>query len=175
MGIRQKQARVSEEVYHSITDNFELGSADIQEIIKMASATERQRVRLCTHKSKDSALHQMFIAHSSAVYVRPHKHVGKTESMLVLHGIADYIEFSSAGEVVKITRMGGMREDGVFYKTVESDLYHSMRIISDWLVFLEVTTGPFLPHHTVYADWSPNGSNANESINYIQNLSAKEI
>ncbi len=165
-----EQKRDSEEVYHSKMNVFGLCYADIDNLIELAKQTDRLRVRFCTHKSAKELLHQMFIVHSSDVYVRPHKHIGKTESMLVIEGDVDYITFDELGNVEDSIPMGNPGSGKVFYHTIGPGTYHALRIQSDWVVFVEITNGPFYEKDTKFGAWSPDGNDLSTAHSYIKSL-----
>jgi len=160
----------SEEVYHAKLDIFGLSKADIGELMSLARTNERAKVRFCTHHSRSDEVHQMFIVHPADIYVRPHKHIGKSESMLVIEGIADYITFDEYGKVKDVVQMGDYVSGNTFYHTVGPEVFHTLRIRSDWFVFLEVTKGPFIESDTIFGEWSPDGTDLLVSNQYIQTL-----
>ena len=83
----------SDEVIYSVDNNIQLDSQSIDNLIKLASQNSRKRIRLCAHKNPDDQIHEMVIVHPHDAYVRPHLHVNRTESMLILMGEVDYILF----------------------------------------------------------------------------------
>ena len=74
----------SEEVYHTRQDVISLSEKEIDFLISIAKKTTRKRVRLCCHLSVNDAVHEMVIVHPRKAYVRPHRHLNKAESFLVL-------------------------------------------------------------------------------------------
>ena len=74
----------SAEVLYPEEDVVIVTAADLDELKQLALQNPRRRVRLCAHRSPQDHLHEMFIVHTSNCYVRPHKHLGKAESMTVL-------------------------------------------------------------------------------------------
>ncbi|NBO25152.1 MAG: cupin fold metalloprotein, WbuC family, partial [Chlamydiae bacterium] len=38
-----------------------------------------------------------------------------------------------------------------------------------WLVFLEITKGPFRRHQTVFAPWSPEANRISDGIDFLKN------
>ena len=54
--------------------------------------------------------------------------------------------------------MGDYQSDKCFYQSIQTNVYHSLIIKSEWLIFLEVTEGPFERIKTLYASWSPDES-----------------
>jgi cupin fold WbuC family metalloprotein len=84
---------ISEEVIVADEDIVRVSDADIERLKAAAAANPRKRIRICAHDAVDDPLHEMLIVHMSGAYVPPHKHVGKTESMHVVEGIADVVFF----------------------------------------------------------------------------------
>ncbi len=97
----------------------------------------------------------MFIVHKKGAYIRPHKHLKKSESFHLITGAADVIIFSRAGKITGVIPMGEYASGGNFYYRISQPYYHTLLIKSDFLVFHETTNGPFKKSGTVFADWSP--------------------
>ena len=70
---------INEEILYSTELAPRLSAENMEELEGMAGKTARKRVRICTHESPDSLLHEMFIVHAHDAYVRPHKHKGRDE------------------------------------------------------------------------------------------------
>ena len=149
------QNKESEEVYNSDQKCFSIYKTDVQNLIQLAKTTRRKRVRYCSHSSAKELVHEMFIVHPKGAYIRPHKHLKKTESMFVLDGEVDYVIFDDEGEVINVVPMGNFQSNKSFYQSTRTELFHSLIIHSDWLVFLEITQGPFEKDNVVFAEWSP--------------------
>jgi len=149
------QNKINPEVYHSKENFFSLSKEDINKLINLAKKTSRNRVRFCSHSSDQDLLHEMFIVHPKGAYVRPHKHIDKIESMLVIDGEVDYITFDNNGNIENVIKMGVVESKKPFYQTIRKDKFHSLIIKSEWLVFLEITNGPFDKKDTIFADWCP--------------------
>jgi hypothetical protein len=49
-------------------------------------------------------------------------------------------------------------------------VFHSILITSEWLVFHETTAGPFDPSQTSFPDWAPDGSDAVEVQSYVAKI-----
>lgn len=71
-----------------------------------AALNPRRRKRICAHPDSDAALHEMFIVHERGCYVRPHKHMGKCESLHVIEGEADAVFLNEDGSVRNVIRLG---------------------------------------------------------------------
>lgn len=166
------QNKINSEVYHSKEIFFSLSQADIDNLINLAKNNARGRVRYCSHSSDHDSLHEMFIVHPKGAYVRPHKHLSKIESMLVISGEVDYIMFDDNGKVEKIVNMGSYETKKPFYQTIRKDKFHTLLIKSEWLVFLEITNGPFSKKDTVFADWSPSEDDLMNVKKYMININS---
>jgi cupin fold WbuC family metalloprotein len=154
MFLSQKN-RKNIEVYISDQELLSINKADINELIDKAKFTPRNRVRFCSHFSTDEKVHEMFIVHPKGAYVRPHKHLNKPESMIIIEGEADYVVFDDDGKIKEVISMGDYRSNKPFYQSVRAGQFHSLVIHSEWLVFLEITSGPFDKSDTVFLPNSP--------------------
>ena len=144
----------SDEVLYAIDEIKWLSSQDINELIKLAKNNNNKRVRICAHQNISNNLHEMFIVHAKGAHIPVHKHVGRSESLFVLKGKADFIEFSDDGDVSMCVTLGELTSGYPFYRKISSNVFHTLVIKSEWFVFLEVTSGPFDRRSNVFADWS---------------------
>ena len=165
-----KQNRVSEEVYHSTLETFGLSIKEIRDLIDLADINQSKKIRFCAHQSREDQVHQMFIVHPVRTYVRPHKHHAKSESILILEGDVDYVTFDSQGSLEEVTPMGNYTSGKTFYHAIAPDIFHTLLISSKWLVFLEITKGPFVEEDTVYAQWSPDSTDKRRVDGYLERL-----
>ena len=162
--------RKNSEVYISNQGLFSLNKKDINELINKAKLTPRNRVRFCSHNSTDEMVHEMFIVHPKGAYVRPHKHLNKPESMMIIEGEADYVVFDGEGNIKEKISMGSYQSGKPFYQSTRVDAFHSLVIHSEWLVFLEVTQGPFNIEDTVFAKWSPMESAGEKNKKFMRKV-----
>ncbi|EMO24538.1 hypothetical protein LEP1GSC168_3341 [Leptospira santarosai str. HAI134] len=163
-----QQTKVSEEVYHSTQNLLSLHKGGIRELIEIAKKTKRQRARICSHFNSNELLQEMFIVHPKGAYIRPHKHIDKPESMMILEGEVDFITFDENGNVEAKMSMGAYHTGKIFYDSMRSSIYHTLMIRSEWLVFLEITKGPFRKEDTIFAPWSPEDHDV-ESVREFMN------
>ena len=163
---------ISNEVFYADQSIVQVDQKDIQFLKDKALENKRQRSRLCTHHDTEDILHEMLIIHTPNTYVRPHKHVNKSESFHVLEGTANVIIFDADGHITKVVQMGDYLSGKTFYYRLSSCLYHTLIITSDIIVFHETTNGPFNRDDTVFASWSPS-DNKHEVAKYMENLVLK--
>jgi len=150
-----------------------VAAQDVHGLIELAAHTTRQRIRLCAHKSTEDRLHEMLIVHARGTYVRPHKHLHKSESFHVIEGEVDVIVFDDSGELMEVLQMGAYRSGLPFYYRIDEALFHTLLIKSEFLVFHETTNGPFNRADTVFAEWSPLENDSQRSADFMARLAER--
>ena len=145
----------NEEVLYADEDIIKVNQQNINWLKEMSQRNRRQRIRLCTHKSIDDCLHEMLIVHRKDTYVRPHKHLNKSESFHIIEGSVDVIIFNNIGEIIEVIKMGEVLSGYEFYYRISEACFHTLLIHSDFLVFHETTSGPFNREDTIFAPWTP--------------------
>jgi len=150
----------SAEVLYAGEGIVTVDAATVAALVRDGLRNARHRIRLCTHTDARDAVHEMIIVHDRSCYVRPHKHLGKSESFHVIEGEVDVVIFDDVGRVSDVIPMGPYGSDKPFFYRIAEPLYHTLLIRSDVLVFHETTSGPFRREQTVLAPWSPVDSTA---------------
>ena len=140
--------RESAEVYY-IENCDHIDDEVLGHLVELGSTSESGKVRFCLHKSVDSLVHQMIIYHRADCFVPIHRHVGKSESLLVLKGSVGLIKYDSAGSVVKTIRLNEAQLNLAVNRESE---FHTVVILTDFAVFLETTKGPFRKLETEFFD-----------------------
>lgn len=167
-----KYKKENDEVLYPDESLVSVRSSDLEILDQLALKNPRERVRLCAHRNKDDILHEMFIVHTSNCYVRPHKHIGKVESMSILQGEAQVVMFDDDGNIERVIEVGDVQSGKTFYYRMSDPIFHTLLIQSPSLVFHEVTQGPFQREQTIFADWAPVDESPDVS-DYLQNLTQK--
>jgi len=145
----------SSEVFYYNDNIVNISSDNIEELKQKMTSLNNDRIRLCTHKTKEDFLHEMLIIHTNKCYVRPHKHVNKIESITVLEGRAKIIVFNDDGSIFAEVNIGEHGSGRAFYHRMNVEKFHMFIVQSDFFVFHEVTQGPFDKKYTVFPDWAP--------------------
>ena len=151
---------VSEEVLVADEDVVQLGATNLEQLKTAAAANARRRIRICAHRDPSEPLHEMVIVHMRGAYVRPHKHLGKTESMHVVEGFADVVFFDDEGGVLDVIPIGTSDSGRTFYYRLAAPWYHTLVVTSEFFVFHEVTDGPFRREDKVFPPWAPEEDDA---------------
>jgi cupin fold WbuC family metalloprotein len=147
--------KIGDGVYVAHGEPVVAGPAEIAFLKDTVRQTVRGRVRICAHRSPAAPCQEMLILLLGTTYIRPHLHRGKAESLHVIEGAADAVFFDDAGEVARSVPLGDPGSGRSFYYRIESPLYHTLLLRSEYFLFHEATTGPFVREETLYAPWAP--------------------
>ncbi|OHX13579.1 WbuC family cupin fold metalloprotein [Chromobacterium sphagni] len=131
-----------------------LNNQDLAALSAQAACAPRLRAHHNIHSELDDVIQRLAIAMEPDTYVRPHRHPGSPELLIVLSGALDWIEFDAAGEtVVARYRLG---EGGVRVFEAPANTWHSVVSLEPGSVVFEVKRGPYQPiPATDLAEWSP--------------------
>lgn len=165
--------RISEEICYTTQSVTSINDATLVELKRLAAGTVRQRIRLCCHPDPQAPIHEMLILHAAGAYVRPHRHHGKPESLLVIEGRADAVLFDDQGSIAARRPLTPPGQDGQWFLRLEGPIFHTLAITSPWFVFLETTAGPFDPAQTEFAPWAPDGQDPAATCLYQADLARR--
>lgn len=165
-----KTTKFNEEVLYAADSIVQLDSIDINELKEKANRNHRKRIRICAHKDITENIHEMIIVHEKSCYVRPHRHLNKTESFHIIEGKAEIILFNEDGSIDQSISMGDITSGLKFFYRLPPFRYHTILIQSDVLVFHETTNGPFRFEDTKLAPWSPDEKDTDSVFHYMQML-----
>lgn len=165
--------KISPEVFYADEAVVRVDHRDIAILIASANPMPRRRTRLCTHRSAEDRLHEMLIVHHHDAYVRPHRHVGRAESMHVIQGETDLVLFDEIGQVTEVIAPGDFASGRPFYYRMSDPIFHALTIRTEWLVFHEVTSGPLRREETSFASWAPPDEDTAAVARYLASVEAQ--
>ena len=123
----------------------------IDELRKVA-ITEKKNARLCIHTSPEDDLHDMIICQRKGTYIKPHKHVSKSECIHLIEGRLTSVVFDDSGNVLKKVTM---TPNTVFVVRTEKNYYHTYIPTSEYVIYHESKPGPFVRDgDSIFAPWS---------------------
>ncbi len=161
---------LNEEVLYPAETIVEVDRRDIEALVARAQSNARKRIRICAHPDAGDPLHEMLIVHTRETYVRPHKHLGKSESFHIIEGQADVVIFDDDGKLLRVISMGEAASGATFYYRLRQPCYHALLVRSAVLVFHEVTNGPFAREGTLFAPWAPGDGEAEAVRGFVRRL-----
>jgi cupin fold WbuC family metalloprotein len=97
----------------------------------------------------------MLIAMQAGSYVRPHRHLGRSESYHVISGAATVLLFADDGTPLERLPLGDLASGRSFFFRLDRPVFHSLVVETGPFVFHETTTGPFDPTTSQGAPWAP--------------------
>ena len=154
-----KLREISEEVLYADEPIVRIDKIALEDLKNRAKKNKRKRIRICSHSGIDDKVHEMLIVHTQDTYVRPHKHLGKSESFHIVEGLGNVIIFSDEGVIRDVVELGDSASGKNFYFRINQPYYHTLQIISEFIIFHETTSGPFNRSDTVFPAWAPDDFN----------------
>jgi len=165
----------NEEVFYPKNRDLVLiNKQDVNYLKKVAYGNPRQRARFCAHNSVYDQVHEMIIFHKKGTYVRPHKHLLKTESFHLLEGEVDVLIFDEAGNLSHVQNLGKYESGKCFYYRIPESCYHTQIFRKD-TVFHEATKGPFEKKDTIWSDWAPEEGEHSLVTDYMKKLNLQVL
>ena len=161
----------NEEVLYSDEKITQVTAEDIAYLKEQALKNERKRIRLCAHRDVHDSLHEMLIVHAQDTYVRPHRHLNKSESFHVIEGVVDVVIYEENGSIKEVISLGDYASGRCFFYRINDPFYHTLLIRSDFVVFHETTNGPFNREETEFAPWSPQETHTDAVRKFMEQLS----
>lgn len=168
-----KWKQLSDEVYAATSAIVGINYNDIKILKEKISTCQNNRIRICAHQASTDNLHEMLIVITKGSYVRPHKHINKSESFHMIEGLLDVVVFDDHGNITNIIEMGDPTTGKNFFYRLSSDHFHTLILKTDLVVFHETTNGPFQKDETIYAPWSPVQGDKKIEQKYMKELESR--
>jgi cupin fold WbuC family metalloprotein len=164
--------KISNEVAIADEAIVQIGNEDVHHLLAAVASSDLGRSRICAHRDNGDPVHEMIIALKQWSYIRPHKHLSKSESFHIIQGAVDIVVFDDTGGITNIIRMGEFGSTREFFYRMADPLFHTLLIQSPEVVFHETTNGPFNREETIWAPWAPDPTNEQAAREYMQKLVA---
>tara|TARA_Y100000992_G_C21222317_1_gene471098 strand:- start:696 stop:1163 length:468 start_codon:yes stop_codon:yes gene_type:complete len=145
----------NEEVYYLKKGHLNFNDA-FDFLINKSKNNKRKTSRICLHENKKSKIHKMLICHHKSFIILPHCHLSKDETCIVLKGRMNLL-FHKKNGIIKKTF--NLNSNNFNFIKIDKKLFHSMFVLSNYVIFLEITKGPFRKSDTIYPNWSNLKSN----------------
>ena len=137
-------------VFHARQWGLTFGSEIIQELKIAARNNPRSRARLCLHPNQNDVHQEMLIVMHESVIEKPQRRTIGFDTKIVIEGNAKFIYYDDVGLELRSIFLS---QDGLRYVHTNTTEFHSLQILSEWFVFLEVLKGPFTEATTEFAPW----------------------
>ncbi len=134
-------------------DTIYIDKKKLDELKILAQKDPNKRARICLHKDDGEMVQEMIIAFCKDSYVRPHRHIDKSESYHIIEGRIEIIFYNDNGiEIDKVVLSDKMDEHPFLFR-VSNSAWHTVVPKSDFVIIHEVTKGPFNKNSSEFADW----------------------
>ncbi len=170
-GIKQ----ISPDVFVLKEKTYVVDRRIIEWLKSKALASPTRRARICLHETSDEIVQEMIIAVHKTSFVPPHYHPYKEETFNVMEGKASMLIFSADGKITEkyelsaLTSLEQKSADSYFYR-VKRNTIHGLVLKTEWLIFHEVTSGPYRSDGIKIPDWAPKDKNIDEHCSWYINL-----
>lgn len=143
----------SSNVVWNDSEVFVLDHLTIAKLKELAFAHPLKRARICVHQDADDSVHEMVIAVHSESVIDPHRHpLNKPESYHVIEGELRVRIFDEFGGITQEILLGSEGHPRMY--RIDGGVWHQPISVTEWTVYHEVATGPFLKEKDViYASW----------------------
>lgn len=129
-------------------------TSSLDELTVRAAASPRQRAHLNVHADAADLVQRFFVAVQRDSYIRPHRHLTKSELAIVLRGAFDVITFDERGGITGRETVGAGTPLIGF--EMPRATWHTLIAREDGSAFLEIKEGPYDPAiASEFAPWSP--------------------
>ncbi len=137
-------AKGAENVFFpSFTDIVCVKKPNIETIKKAAKSSDVKRARYCIHASHEDSVQEMVLALCKGTEIPIHRHADKTESFHIIEGEVDVLLFNNEGKQTDSIKMGSCDSGMTFMYRINTDIWHTVNVISEIVVIHEIVQGPF--------------------------------
>ena len=131
-----------------------LTQTQLDDLAAKAAASPRRRAHLTVHVSNEDPVQRFFVAAQRDSYIRPHRHLIRSELVVSLRGRMEVVTFDPDGRVVGRYVIGEGQDN--FAYEAPNGTWHTLVALTDGCVFFEVKQGPYDPATAVeFAPWAP--------------------
>lgn len=136
-----------------------VSTALLDELTMKAAASPRRRTHHNLHSSSSDLVQRFVVVCQQDSYVRPHRHMTKSELCTIVRGRFEVVVFDSAGVVTERTVIGEGTPNLAF--ELPKETWHTLLPLTDGSAFVEVKEGPYDPATSAeFATWAPTEGNA---------------
>jgi cupin fold WbuC family metalloprotein len=131
-----------------------ISNALLDEMTAQAAASPRRRAHHNLHASPNDLVQRFVVVAQSDTYIRPHRHMIKSELCTVLRGRFECVVFDAEGTVTARSVMGEGTANLAF--ELPAQTWHTLLALTDGAAFVEVKEGPYDPRTAAeFARWAP--------------------
>ncbi|WP_116812956.1 WbuC family cupin fold metalloprotein [Steroidobacter cummioxidans] len=131
-----------------------ISNALLDEITAKAAASPRRRAHHNLHSSPSDLVQRFVVVAQSDTYIRPHRHLTKSELCTVVRGQFEVVVFDTDGTITHRSVVGEGTPNLAF--ELPQATWHTLLALTDGAAFVEVKEGPYDPATAAeFAGWAP--------------------
>lgn len=131
-----------------------VSTALLDEMTAKAAASPRRRTHHNLHSSSSDLVQRFVVVAQSDTYIRPHRHLTKSELCTIVRGRFEVVVFDADGTITGRTVIGEGTANLAY--ELPSQTWHTLLVLTDGAAFLEVKEGPYDPSNAAeFARWAP--------------------
>ena len=134
-------------------DTIYIDKKKLDELKILAQKDPNKRARICLHKNDEEMVQEMIIAFCKDSYIRPHRHIDKSESYHIIEGRIEIIFYNDNGIEIDKVVLSDKIDEHPFLFRISNSAWHTVVPKSDFVIIHEVTKGPFNKNSSEFADW----------------------
>lgn len=136
-----------------------ISTALLEAMTAKAAASPRRRTHHNLHSSPSDLVQRFVVVLQSDSYVRPHRHLTKSELCTVIRGRFEVVIFDATGTVTERSVIGEGTPNMAF--ELPQATWHTLLPLTDGAAFVEVKEGPYDPATAAeFAMWAPEEGNS---------------
>lgn len=131
-----------------------VSTALLDEMTARSAASPRRRTHHNLHASPSDPVQRFVVVAHSDTYIRPHRHMTKSELCTVVRGRFEVVVFDADGIITERSIIGEGTSNIAF--ELPSQTWHTLLVLTDGAAFVEIKEGPYDPATAAeFAPWSP--------------------
>ncbi len=127
---------------------FVLDKEKIKILKSKAFQSNNKRFRYCLHKNNSEKVNEMIIAAHISTNIPPHRHpINKPESYYIIEGKLRVNLFNKQKKIIQFIDLSADNYPKMY--RIQGNIWHQPVPISEWVIYHEVYTGPFIKEEDV--------------------------
>lgn len=134
----------------------------LDEMTEKAAASPRRRAHHNLHASPTDLVQRFVVVAHGDSYIRPHRHLTKSELCTIVRGRFEVVEFDADGTITA-RNVAGVGTDNLAFE-LPMKTWHTLLPLTDGAAFVEVKEGPYDPATAAeFAPWAPEESSTDKA------------
>lgn len=148
---RMNLRRKNERVYYARATPAAVSRRELALLRELARFRQLPFCRICLHCSDDESVHEMLMIHTHPLNVGPLRQDRNAAlSYHMLEGAAEISLHDERGVRVWVSRIDSDRPEAPISVRLNASEFRSIRSLTPYAIFLEVASGPFRDHDTIW-------------------------